>query len=34
MVMSMEPRWNDTDREKTEELGEKPVPMPLSPPQT
>jgi hypothetical protein len=28
-----EPRWNDTDRGKTEELGEKPVPVPLRPPQ-
>jgi hypothetical protein len=27
-----EPRWNDTSRE-TEELGEKPVPVPLCPPQ-
>jgi hypothetical protein len=28
-----ERRWNDIDRGKTEELGEKPVPVPLRPPQ-
>jgi hypothetical protein len=27
------PRWNDIDRGKTEELGEKPVAVPLCPPQ-
>ena len=30
--MSMEQWWNDTERE-TEVLGEKPVPVPLCPPQ-
>jgi hypothetical protein len=28
-----DPWWNDTDRGKTEELGGKPVPVPLCPPQ-
>jgi hypothetical protein len=28
---SGEVRWNDIDREKPEELGEKPVPVPLYP---
>jgi hypothetical protein len=27
------PWWNDIDRGKNEELGEKPVPVPLCPPQ-
>jgi hypothetical protein len=38
--MYVEPRWNDIDRGKqknsegkTEEFGEKPVPVPLRPPQ-
>jgi hypothetical protein len=31
--VNMEQRWNDTDRGKTEGLGEKPVPVPLCPPQ-
>jgi hypothetical protein len=31
--MGMEDRWNDTDRRKTEVLTEKPVPLPLYPPQ-
>ena len=31
--MSMEQWWNDTDRGKTEVLGQKPVPVPLSRPQ-
>jgi hypothetical protein len=30
---SGERRWNDTDRRKTEELGQKPVPVPLCSPQ-
>jgi hypothetical protein len=29
----MEHRWNEIDRGKTEVLGEKPVPVPLCPPQ-
>jgi hypothetical protein len=29
--MNMEQQWDDTDR-KTEELGEKPVPVPFCPP--
>jgi hypothetical protein len=29
----MQHRWNETDRGKTEVLGEKPVPVPLCPPQ-
>ena len=29
----MEHWWNEIDREKTEVLGEKPVPVPLYPPQ-
>jgi hypothetical protein len=28
-----ERRWNDIDREKSEELGEKPVSVPLCPPE-
>ena len=31
--VSMEHTWNDTDGEKTEVLGENPVPLPLRPPQ-
>jgi hypothetical protein len=33
MYENEEPRYNDTDRGKTEELGEKSVPVPLCPPQ-
>jgi hypothetical protein len=29
----MEHRWNEIDRGKTEVLGEKPVPVPICPPQ-
>jgi hypothetical protein len=31
--MILAERWNDTDRVKTEKLGEKPVPVPLYPQQ-
>jgi len=31
--MNMGPYWNDNDREKTAVLGEKPIEVPLRPPQ-
>jgi hypothetical protein len=33
LFLVTEHQWNETDREKTEVLGEKPVPVPLCPPQ-